>query len=208
MVRIVDADVCKHCLDEFQWIKQVVCPGCGQSQSTNKLCIKCVAWQKQTGFVIKNRALLSYNEAMQNYMKQYKFTGDYRLRRVFSHSMKQLIEQQKVEVVVPIPVEASTWHERGFNQVTGIIDGVNYLEALTTVQQVKSTKQSHKNRQERLATPQPFALTNDEQLLRQLRGKRVGLVDDVYTTGRTIYHAAALIQTLGPASVVSVTLAR
>lgn len=65
MVRIVDADVCKHCLDEFQWIKQVVCPGCGQSQSTNKLCIECVAWQKQTGFVIKNRALLSYNEAMQ-----------------------------------------------------------------------------------------------------------------------------------------------
>ena len=47
-------------------------------------------------------------------------------------------------------------------------------------------KQSEKNRQERLLTTQPFLLLEGHKKYLQ---QEIILFDDVYTTGRTLYHA-------------------
>ncbi|MDW5473517.1 phosphoribosyltransferase family protein [Limosilactobacillus reuteri] len=52
--------------------------------------------------------------------------------------------------------------------------------------------QSSKTKEERLATKQPFILDAPEKVI----NKKVLLVDDVYTTGRTLYHAANLLSKL------------
>ena len=44
-------------------------------------------------------------------------------------------------------------------------------------------------RNERLAAPQPFIIEKAQEI----KDKRVLLVDDVYTTGQTIYHAAEVL---------------
>ncbi|WP_349532800.1 ComF family protein [Leuconostoc citreum] len=68
----------------------------------------------------------------------------------------------------------------------------------------KKTDQSRFNRQKRLTRAQPFVIANDISL----SGQSVLLIDDVYTTGRTLYHAAELIYTLGAKNVKSLSLAR
>lgn len=67
-------------------------------------------------------------------------------------------------------------------------------------------KQSSKNRQERLLLKQPFSIKKEWQ--GKLEGKSILLVDDVYTTGRTILYAKKLIEDSGASLVRSVSLAR
>ena len=65
-------------------------------------------------------------------------------------------------------------------------------------------KQSHKDRAMRMKTKQPFEYVGPNNL----SDKKILLVDDIYTTGRTLYHAKALLEDAGAKFVTSVTLAR
>lgn len=94
-------------------------------------------------------------------------------------------------------------HTRGFNQVKGLLGGCTITEVLVH-QHKDKLAQSHKSRTERLATPQPFLLKNAARVLNE----RVILVDDIYTTGRTLYHAAVLLKEAGASEVLSISLAR
>ncbi len=128
------------------------------------------------------------------------------MRAVFATLMQTTVNQLAGDLVLTIPVTASTMMTRGFNQATGwLTDGLNQADGLTTLAREKGVAQSQKARQERLKTPQPFKLVMAAE---QLRHQRVILVDDIYTTGRTMRHAADLIIENGAKSVTGLTLAR
>lgn len=129
--------------------------------------------------------------------------GDYRLREVFSVEFSRVIKQFDVDLIVPIPVTTETMTTRGFNQVIGLLREVKYYELLQTKNTAKQA-QSTKTRKERLATAQPFVINEKVDI----KGKDVLLVDDIYTTGRTLYHAAVLFKQAGCKRIVSVSLAR
>lgn len=74
------------------------------------------------------------------------------------------------------------------------------------IKKKKIIAQSEKNRQQRLQTPQPFQIIASAQSV--ILNQDVLIVDDVYTTGTTIRHAANLIQTAGARSVSGLTLCR
>lgn len=138
-------------------------------------------------------------------MKRYKFSGDYRLRQVFSERIHEQLRKQSA-IIVPVPVGADTMATRGFNQVTGLLESDRYLELLNVRLDKKTIRQSEKNRQDRLMLGQPFEMMAPEK--NQIKNQAVLLVDDVYTTGTTIRHAAALLLQAGAASVRGLTLAR
>lgn len=166
-------------------------------------CQQCQQWYQQYGWRLRHRALYRYNLAMKDYMHSYKFMGDYRLRVAFQQEMVDKIHEINPTVIVPIPVNEQTWQTRGFNQVEGLLEGLSTQPLLTTRFQVKQA-QSSKSREERLKTIQPFNLTRVPENLQE----RILLVDDIYTTGRTLYHAATLFHQAGLHNVESLSLAR
>lgn len=197
--------VCPKCRQQFMSLEgEQHCPACCRLQETSQLCPECRCWSQMYSWKLTHQALYCYNTAMKEFMHQYKFAGDYRLRAVFAPEFTAAIRQKRAEVVVPIPVTQSTMATRGFNQVTGLLDGVKLTPCLQH-RTLEKTAQSHKSRRERLQTPQPFALSGP---VADLAGKRVLLVDDVYTTGRTLYHAADLLYRAGAVNVMSISLAR
>lgn len=195
-------EVCEACQERLTRITGSCCPQCGRQQRAATICHDCERWHD--GAV--NRALFQYDAGFKAYMQQYKFQGDYALRVVVQAALAQALQRTTYDVLVPVPVDAATWQDRGFNQVTGWLTGQPFFQALEVVADHKERPQSAKTRAERLVTPQPFSLApNACKLLHQ---RRVLLLDDVYTTGRTIRHAIDQINLSGAKAVTSLTLAR
>ena len=204
--------VCSTCWSKFEYLPQrVTCQGCGRcidESLRERICPDCTRWLVNEKMDFNNVALFAYNLWMKEYMHRYKFIGDYRLRLMFTQFIKNYIRTNYPNrnlVVVPVPVAPETSALRGFNQVQGLLEDVEYLEALHTINRKKSP-QSAKNRFERMSTSQPFALIQGCE--KQIYDKNVLIVDDVYTTGRTIRHAATAVLMANPRKIMGLTLAR
>ncbi len=198
--------VCQTCWQTFKKIGPSICPGCGNSQNDTSICLDCQKWQKRYGYLVNNRALFEYNDAFSDYMQKYKFQGDYQLRVVFQDIFNQFVTSIGADIIIPIPITHHTMDTRGFNQVIGFLKTNFYDETVLKHKSESKETQSLKTRRERLNMIQPFEIVSGN--CDKLTNQHVLLVDDVYTTGRTLYHAAQLVKRYQPQSVTSVTLAR
>ncbi|MDR2833851.1 MAG: ComF family protein [Streptococcaceae bacterium] len=197
--------LCNNCKKDFILLKGKTCLGCAKL-SEETYCEDCRSWQeKYPEYPFSHQALYQYNEAMKEYFARYKFKGDYRLRYMFTHQIRQALKKEKA-TLIPIPLSSERYLERGFNQVEGFLDAarLDYVEAL--IKKDDEQAQSHKNKKERLTTKQPFLLKEDMKHL--LKDKEIIIVDDIYTTGRTLFHAYEEIQKSDPKSIRTFSLAR
>ncbi|MGT2716653.1 ComF family protein [Streptococcus respiraculi] len=193
-------EVCVDCKKRFLPISETHCPTCFK-EGEEKVCSDCHYWQdKGTG--VSHESLYRYNEAMADYISRYKFIGDYLLRTVFATELRIYFKDKRGHTLVPIPISEQRMAERGFNQVTGLLNaaGLSFQEIL---QKEATKKQSDKNRQERLALKQPFSIVEKTAIPEKLI-----LVDDIYTTGATIWLAKQLLMKNGAKTVTSFSLAR
>lgn len=196
--------ICEMCYDNFQQIDpQIACLEC-QGVTVGKYCVDCQQWFKQGFPKIHNQSLFKYDSQMKRYFKAYKFEGGYHLRDVFKQAIQQRLIKANVDMIVPIPITTDTFLERQFNQVTGWLEGIPFDEILIC-REVRKDKQSRKTRRERLLMKQPFTLCQSDK---KLANQKICLVDDVYTTGRTLRHAAQCLIVAGALEVTSLTLAR
>lgn len=177
------------------------CCDCGRFQDNNQRCHDCEKWLIRHNRLI-NHSFYPYHGIIKEYLERYKFKGDYRLRHLFQHHFAKLV--QKDEIVIPIPITQKTMEKRHFNQVTGMLSEISYLECLKA--KAKTQNQSDKGRLDRINMEQPFEI--NPQLVSQIRGQKVVLVDDVYTTGTTLHYAAQILKENGALSIRSITLAR
>ncbi len=115
------------------------------------------------------------------------FLGDW-----LGSELKENINYQSIDVVIPVPIHKSKKKIRGYNQVTGFGKKIaNHLNAsfndFCLLREKNSSTQTKKNRVTRLKTLEHvFNLSN----MNSLEGKHILLVDDVITTGATIKACA------------------
>jgi competence protein ComFC len=150
-----------------------------------------------------NHSIYAYNDFMQNLIAKWKYRGDYQLGQAFKHPMMDAFSHEflkKKAVAVPIPLSEERLIERGFNQAKMLAHFLPF-QSVEALNRVHGEKQSKKTRNERIFTENPFILNTPIK-------KPVILVDDIYTTGATIRHAAALLKEHGTPEVYSLTLIR
>lgn len=186
--------ICASCLDKFERIDwDRACPGCSRAQNEKILCSDCQLWQeKYPSLILKHRALFRYHAIAQEYLKQYKVQGDLLLAELFKKEIRrELKDYEKSHQIFALPMSEASMNRRGFNQVTVLLEaaGIAYQEPF--LHKGGSKKQSRKNRAERLNSPQFFAWKEDYIL--DENNPKILLVDDIYTTGRTLIHAKNLI---------------
>ncbi len=145
-------------------------------------------------------SLYKYNDQMKDFLHRYKFMHDILLAKVFRHQIHQRLSKKK-EIIVPIPMHPEKLKERTFAQVDELLKEANipfehFLKKITT------ESQAEKTREERLNTPQIFALIENQNL----PNKEFIIVDDIYTTGTTVSHAKRILLDAGAKSVTAFTL--
>ena len=140
---------------------------------------------------------------MKEMIAKYKYRGDYALAEVFSFYLKDLLQKLDYDLVTVIPLSEERLKERGFNQAQALLDVAN-IECTQLLTRIHTEKQSKKSRQERISLPQVFQVM-DASII---QGKRIIIVDDIYTTGSTLRHAAKALKLAGASKIQSVTIAR
>ena len=192
--------LCPDCQLEFEPISSPICQLCCKKSQTSP-CSDCLYWESQ-GKEVHHQALYHYNDKMMEYFSLYKFHGDYLLKKVFANEVKLALLSHKGFTIVPIPISDQRQEERGFNQVTAILEAAG-LPYLPLLKKEHSRKQSEKKRSERLKTEQIFHLDDHYPV-----PEKIILVDDIYTTGATIQLAKALLMKKGAKTIKTFSVAR
>lgn len=202
--------VCQSCEQRFEKIIGESCRICGRPLTNHfrrdELCLDCVRWEDDpqwSGLLDQNVSLFLYNDFLKELIARFKFRGDYILAKVFKEEIQQKLAQMPFDQLVPIPLSAERLYERGFNQAAALISEAGFAPS-PFLNRIHSEKQSKKSRSERIHLPQVFQLPKETDLT----GKRIILIDDIYTTGSTLRHAAKLLKGAGAASIQSLTIAR
>lgn len=208
--------MCHLCRRSLMYISGEICRICGRMLEwtpskyvKGDRCLDCVRWENedemnQNRFF--NRSLFVYNDGMQRFMNQFKFRGDAKLVEAIKTEWRQFFRTYYYhQLVVPIPLSKERMYERGFNQSYLLAQIVSDEVHDILIRPFHLEKQSKKTRKERMQMPKNwFALKQDCHV----QGKKIILIDDIYTTGTTVRNAATVLYHHGASQVMSLTLAR
>ncbi|WP_438831500.1 ComF family protein [Streptococcus pluranimalium] len=191
---------CEDCLKQFEKVDEESCFSCYQKTTLEK-CQDCLDWETK-GNSVKHKSIYRYNQAMKTYFSVFKFQGDYLMAWQFAEEIKQTLKLYKDFTVVPIPLSKKRMATRRFNQVEALLEAAEIsYERILEKKDIDS--QTTKTKKERLSLEQVFKIKQDIKI-----PKKVLLVDDIYTTGQTIFLAKKALQDIGVKEIISFSLAR
>lgn len=207
------------------WPAQAVCEPCvARFAQPQPRCATCAlpvpAGVRQCGHCISAPppldaclAAVSYAYPWSGLLGQFKFNGQAGWARTFARLMRStpLVEPalDEADIVLPMPLSRERLAERGFNQSLMLARQLAGARAHAgLLLRVRHTRpQAALDRRERLSNVRgAFAL--DPLRIDELRGRRVVLVDDVMTSGASLFAAAQALREAKPARVTGLVLAR
>lgn len=146
------------------------------------------------------QALFHYNEAMKDFLHQYKFFKDIVLKDVFRFEIAQALKNTDA-VIVPIPMHPDKIKTRTFAHIDELLKaaGIPYTHLL---EKISIESQSSKSKIEREQSAQLFQLKANSKI----EDRPHILIDDIVTTGTTLKHAKAILTAAGAPSVKAFTL--
>lgn len=197
-------ELCTDCKQKFHPLH----PGCAtcQKEGITGICSECKRWQNlYPDYDFKQVALFKYDEGFADWIENYKYLGNYELRHTFAPLVKKTMRQYADAIICPIPLSKEKQEIRGFNQVEGVLEAANISYECLLQKIIDTPAQAKKTREERLLMPQVFKVV---EALPDLKNKEIVLVDDVYTTGRTLFYAAECLLPFHPKKIRTFTLAR
>jgi ComF family protein len=121
-------------------------------------------------------------------------------------------QQSLCDVLCPVPLGRQRLVERGFNQSLEIAKPLSHHLGVTLYQ--KLLRRSRETAQQSSLHPDDRhknvrnAFTVDSSAIELIRGKHIGVVDDVMTTGATLNEIAGLLKRFGAAKVSNYVFAR
>lgn len=157
---------------------------------------------KEEGDVLDSvHSLYEYDDAMRDWLHQYKFLQDVALAQVFADELRRSFSSN--ETIVPIPMHPERARMRTFFHVERLLDEAKrpYIQLL---EKTNTGVMGEKSKQERLEMENLFELVPGAVV----QPITYCLVDDIYTTGTTLRHAATVLKQAGAARVEAVTLIR
>ena len=158
-------------------------------------------------------AAVSYTFPWAGCIARFKFQADPSLARALAHLMRHApwVEPalDAATLVVPMPLSPTRLRERGFNQALELARHLapNKTHAHTLLRRGDSAHQVGASRQERLDHVRDAFWVAPERVP-AVRGQRVVLVDDVMTTGASMYEAARALLVVGAGHITGLVLAR
>lgn len=197
--------VCALCRRRWPVIPHPVCPRCGAQADRDHACTFCTDWPDGLAMV---RSAVWLDESARRTVHALKYQGWWRVAEVMAASMRGIAPFSAGDVLVPIPLGSRRRRRRGYNQSERLAAALAAVTGLVVHEEL--LVRSRETRSQTALTPEE-RLANIAGAFRGLataRGRRIWLVDDVFTTGATLLDAGRALHAADAAWVGAVTFAR
>ena len=205
--------LCSDCLQEIHWANGKLCCVCGKPLEDwypRDICGECVNRERSFDGGI---TCVQYGTAGRRILRDFKYRGKSWMARELAEIIYDKISAVGLEfdIIIPVPMYAAKERERGYNQAAllgtflGRRSGKDFRrDCLLRIRDtVPMNKLGAKDRRKNLQGA--FRVTAAGRQI--FPGKRVLLIDDIYTTGTTAEYCSALMKECGARSVTVATVA-
>ena len=143
---------------------------------------------------IEVRYLYEYNDFLKMNIYLLKGCYDIELKDIFLDRWKYILRLiYKGYLLVPVPSYFESDNKRGFNHVEEIFSSIK-LKSNKCLKKTKDIKQANLSKKQREKIDKVLIIENGEIL----KGKKVLIVDDIYTTGSTLNACINLVRKYYP----------
>lgn len=210
-----DQNFCPPCAARVAYITSPLCPLCGVGMSRDggdedRFCRSCL---RHRPVFDSARSLVYYRDPVRTLLHQLKFKADTRsitgLRSVIDKG-GDWYRKEEYDLIIPVPLFPTRLKKRGLNQALVLArlffskDSVK-IESSALIKAENTPAQSELNGIDRRKN---LAGTIRVRPDAGLAGKRICLVDDIFTTGTTVSECSLVLKENGARIVEVVTFAR
>ncbi len=199
--------LCGECMNKLEFVGEHVCLVCGVPMSDEaEYCMRCQNVQSE---FVRNRSPFVYDNTARDIIHRLKFGGKKYLAETLGAFMSDeyLKSRMNCDIAVYVPMTEAEEKKRGFNQSELLAREVGgrlnmpVLPALVKTRETATQKTlGGKERAENLKDA--FVCTFNE-----VKGRRILLIDDVFTTGATASACSAALLKGGARDVSVLTAA-
>ncbi len=206
------ADICEICYNEIQYIDDCFCRKCGKKREIeDDLCLDCCVREHQFDV---GRGVFVYEESIKKTLFGLKFFRQTWIGRKMGRVMAEYYLKEVgwgIDCVLPVPVHYTRYVIRGYNQaeILAMYFVKEYNRQMETYNGQKALYVPQGLRRKKWTTPQKNLspetryknLENGFEVRRkwkkQIKGKTVLIIDDIYTTGATMDMCAKQLKEAG-----------
>jgi ComF family protein len=207
--------VCPPCFSQLHIISDPVCNICGCSFSydfgSNNLCIPC---QTEAPSYDRARAAIHYDNHSRRLVTRVKYSDRTDLVKLGASLMSQAGHEllAHTDIIIPVPLHWLRLFTRTYNQSQLFAQALSDLHSIPCIphalQRIRyTTSQTTLGWHERQYNVKN-AFRVRRSIAKKLKGKRVLIIDDVFTTGATIFACTKALKKAQVSSVFVLTLAR
>jgi len=199
--------LCLNCKNSFSIIEPPICKRCGKPCNIEvNVCRDC-----RNRFKFSTaRSLGFYEGALKNAIHEFKYRNGRGLAKIFAGLMVGMIDDfEGVDLITYVPLSRKKQLKRGYNQAhllageiakkTGLICDSILIRVNEEMDQTKLSLEQRKRNVRR-------AFIFDEK--KNISGKSLLLIDDVFTTGSTVDECSKVLYAKGAKKVSVLTIAR
>jgi ComF family protein len=206
---------CPDCYAGIRFIAAPLCPVCGipypAEESPDHVCGDCLLKKRHIGSA---RSLGIYESVLHDVIHAFKYGGNLtlgeQLGRLMAEHTYPSFRIRDYTLILPVPLHSRRLRQRGFNQSVILAREISRRHGVAmdfrTLRRIVDTESQAglKKEERRSNIRKAFNLKDPERI----RGQKILLVDDVYTTGSTLSECAKTLLKEGAEAVGALTLAR
>lgn len=208
--------ICADCFEKITFITKPYCQHCGRplvapiEQSKDLLCVDCLTHKDPFHLC---RAAIKYDEFSKKLLLDFKFSDHVENRKIFAkwlYLAGKDIFAVGADIIIPVPLHYTRLFVRKYNQSAILAKEISALTGIKAeyriLRKIRHTRPQAKcNGEERKRNVKnAFGIKYPEKI----KGKRVILIDDIYTTGSTMKECAKTLLKAGAQSVDVLTVAK
>lgn len=156
----------------------------------------------------------SYEGQIKDIIRRYKFSGQVAYKEVFIKAMLKNLSSYPLskdfDLITAVPLSRKRFYERGYNQAELLAKPI--AEDLGMESNFNCIFKKRHNKKQSLTGNKMERRDNVHDAyiadFSKIKGKRIILIDDVYTTGSTMEECAKELKDKGARAVLGVTLAK